>query len=149
MRSYLLCLWALAPLVAAEKKFSLPKSWAEIGYDKFKDPPANRNRAPWLSDPAKVVPKKKAKDEQPPSAINKAIVGVTAAVAVATMGGSVLGGEPRPDFALAQALKRPVVVIKKDPTEGGSIPNEVFTLVKAIVGVGVLSLPAGVAAFVS
>ncbi|OEU16215.1 hypothetical protein FRACYDRAFT_208094 [Fragilariopsis cylindrus CCMP1102] len=32
-------------------------------------------------------------------------------------------------------------------TEGASIPNEVFNLVKGIVGVGVLSLPAGVAAF--
>ena len=28
-------------------------------------------------------------------------------------------------------------------SEGASIPNEVFNLVKAIVGVGVLSLPAG------
>ena len=28
-------------------------------------------------------------------------------------------------------------------TEGASIPNEVFNLVKGIVGVGVLSLPAG------
>lgn len=32
-------------------------------------------------------------------------------------------------------------------TEGGSFPNEVFNLVKGLVGVGVLSLPAGVAAF--
>lgn len=32
-------------------------------------------------------------------------------------------------------------------SEGASIPNEVFNLVKAIVGVGVLSLPAGVATF--
>jgi len=32
-------------------------------------------------------------------------------------------------------------------TEGASIPSEVFNLVKGIVGVGVLSLPAGVAAF--
>jgi len=32
-------------------------------------------------------------------------------------------------------------------TEGASIPNEVFNLVKGIVGVGVLSLPAGIAAF--
>lgn len=31
--------------------------------------------------------------------------------------------------------------------DGASIPNEVFNLVKAIVGVGVLSLPAGIAAF--
>lgn len=35
----------------------------------------------------------------------------------------------------------------KTTTEGASIPNEVFNLVKAIVGVGVLSLPSGVAAF--
>jgi len=35
----------------------------------------------------------------------------------------------------------------KISTEGASIPNEVFNLVKGIVGVGVLSLPAGVAAF--
>jgi hypothetical protein len=31
----------------------------------------------------------------------------------------------------------------KPSTTGASIPNEVFNLVKAIVGVGVLSLPAG------
>ncbi|CAB9515489.1 Putative sodium-coupled neutral amino acid transporter 11 [Seminavis robusta] len=31
--------------------------------------------------------------------------------------------------------------------DGASIPNEIFNLVKAIVGVGVLSLPAGIAAF--
>ena len=35
----------------------------------------------------------------------------------------------------------------KPTTTGASIPNEIFNLVKAIVGVGVLSLPAGVAAF--
>jgi hypothetical protein len=32
-------------------------------------------------------------------------------------------------------------------SEGATIPNEIFNLVKAIVGVGVLSLPAGVATF--
>lgn len=38
--------------------------------------------------------------------------------------------------------------IPKSTTKtGATIPNEVFNLVKAIVGVGVLSLPAGVAAF--
>ena len=31
--------------------------------------------------------------------------------------------------------------------DGATIPNEVFNLVKAIVGVGVLSLPAGISAF--
>jgi amino acid permease len=35
----------------------------------------------------------------------------------------------------------------KISTEGASVPSEVFNLVKAIVGVGVLSLPAGIAAF--
>ena len=37
--------------------------------------------------------------------------------------------------------------IKKAAPQGATIPNEVFNLVKNIVGVGVLSLPAGVAAF--
>jgi len=48
------------------------------------------------------------------------------------------------------AKKAPKKVVNKQPvvtTEGASIPNEVFNLVKGIVGVGVLSLPAGVAAF--
>jgi amino acid permease len=38
----------------------------------------------------------------------------------------------------------------KNPVVGGgtaTIPNEIFNLVKAVVGVGVLSLPAGIAAF--
>ena len=38
-------------------------------------------------------------------------------------------------------------VAKINNPEGASIPNEVFNLVKGIVGVGVLSLPAGIAAF--
>jgi len=48
------------------------------------------------------------------------------------------------------AKKRKVnkkIPVFKPSTTGASIPNEVFNLVKAIVGVGVLSLPAGVAAF--
>jgi amino acid permease len=40
------------------------------------------------------------------------------------------------------------VVTKKAPdTEGASIPNEIFNLVKSIVGAGVFGLPAGIAAF--
>ena len=35
----------------------------------------------------------------------------------------------------------------KNTDDGATIPNEVFNLVKGIVGAGVLSLPAGVAAF--
>jgi hypothetical protein len=44
------------------------------------------------------------------------------------------------------AIAKQQVPIAKQPvitTEGASIPNEVFNLVKGIVGVGVLSLPAG------
>lgn len=40
-----------------------------------------------------------------------------------------------------------VVKRKISNPDGASIPNEVFNLVKGIVGVGVLSLPAGIAAF--
>eukprot|EP00980_Cylindrotheca_fusiformis_P013807 scaffold3572_cov113-Cylindrotheca_fusiformis.AAC.3 len=38
-------------------------------------------------------------------------------------------------------------IVAKTTTEGASIPSHVFNLVKGIVGVGVLSLPAGIAAF--
>ena len=53
---------------------------------------------------------------------------------------------------LSLKKKAPAVTKKPTspkPTTGGSatIPNEVFNLVKAIVGVGVLGLPAGIAAF--
>jgi hypothetical protein len=42
----------------------------------------------------------------------------------------------------ARAFKKPIGALQTT-TEGASIPNEVFNLVKGIVGVGVLSLPAG------
>jgi amino acid permease len=45
------------------------------------------------------------------------------------------------------ASKKKTVVALKTTTEGASIPSHVFNLVKGIVGVGVLSLPAGIAAF--
>lgn len=67
---------------------------------------------------------------------------------------------PESDLKAARAAAKPkkerTVVKKEEPKkavpklvepEGASIPNEVFNLVKAIVGVGVLSLPAGVATF--
>eukprot|EP00536_Pseudo-nitzschia_multiseries_P009122 jgi/Psemu1/319557/estExt_fgenesh1_pm.C_2480003 len=60
-------------------------------------------------------------------------------------------------MALVEAIRKPVIAVRPaspadsapaaTTTEGASIPNEVFNLVKGIVGVGVLSLPAGVAAF--
>lgn len=55
---------------------------------------------------------------------------------------------------IAAAKKAKTLVTKskipdfKPSTTGASIPNEVFNLVKAIVGVGVLSLPAGASACV-
>lgn len=69
---------------------------------------------------------------------------------------SVSGGAKAPKLpgkkAAAKAPKAPPKApISKKPAisnpDGASIPNEVFNLVKAIVGVGVLSLPAGIAAF--
>jgi Transmembrane amino acid transporter protein len=57
-------------------------------------------------------------------------------------------------FHVSGGAKAPVKNAKKGAKvpaisnpDGASIPNEVFNLVKAIVGVGVLSLPAGIAAF--
>lgn len=53
----------------------------------------------------------------------------------------------------AAATKGAAVTKSKNPVVSGSgggtatIPNEIFNLVKAVVGVGVLSLPAGIAAF--
>ena len=132
------------------------KSWAVIGYENFNDPPANRRRAarfaplPATSASVKTKKTKAAGEASGPSALNKAILGVGAAVAVAAFGGNLLGGEPKSEFALVQAIKKPVIVVNKvdEPSaDGASIPNEVFNLVKGIVGVGVLSLPAGVAAF--
>ena len=49
--------------------------------------------------------------------------------------------------AAVPAKKTVTVTATATKSEGASIPNEVFNLVKAIVGVGVLSLPAGIAAF--
>jgi hypothetical protein len=123
-----------------------PANWALTGYEKFKDPPENRRRAPWMKKDDVGKPEEKSE----PSAVSKAILGIGAACAVAAVGGSILGeGESKRSWerALIAAVKKPVVVVKAAKAEGASIPNEVFNLVKAIVGVGVLSLPAGVAAF--
>lgn len=59
--------------------------------------------------------------------------------------------------SIIQSKRSPTFVPKRKPTDiiGGSqdvegtatIPNEIFNLVKSIVGAGVLSLPAGIAAF--
>lgn len=49
-------------------------------------------------------------------------------------------------FGVSGGARGKKVAKVKNP-DGASIPNEVFNLVKGIVGVGVLSLPAGIAAF--
>lgn len=46
--------------------------------------------------------------------------------------------------AIKRGKKAPAPVLNK---EGATVPQEVFNLVKGIVGVGVLSLPSGIAAF--
>ena len=125
-------------------------NWAVTGYEKFKDPPGNRRRAPWLTANKKELPKVEEKPK--PSALSKAIVGISAACVVAAVGGSVLGEENSKrswERAMIAAVKKPTVLVNVPvaEAEGASITNEVFNLVKAIVGVGVLSLPAGVAAF--
>jgi hypothetical protein len=90
----------------------------------------------------------------------KAVMGIGAAALVAAFGsGALAKKEDTTKTWLVEAVKNPVVPVVVDrpstlkpgkaaqKLEGASIPNEVFNLVKAIVGVGVLSLPAGVAAF--
>ncbi len=116
------------------------KAWPEIGYEVV-----NKKRKPTESG---VTSARKASN---PSGVSKAFVGVGVATAFAAVGGKALAGDQRPDLALVDALRKPVKVVtppaQKISTDGASIPNEVFNLVKGIVGVGVLSLPAGVAAF--
>ncbi|VEU40585.1 unnamed protein product [Pseudo-nitzschia multistriata] len=128
------------------------KSWSVIGYEAF-----NKKKG---TAKAVVTSAREAKEKSDaPSGIAKAVVGVGVAAAFATVGGQALAGDQRPEMALVEALRKPVVAVRKvnaggadvtpaaTTTEGASIPNEVFNLVKGIVGVGVLSLPAGVAAF--
>ena len=51
------------------------------------------------------------------------------------------------DTPLPSAPRYPCSTVAINNPDGASIPNEVFNLVKAIVGVGVLSLPAGTLVF--
>jgi len=153
--------------VSSASAVQAPTNWVVSGYEKFKDPPENRQRAPWITkedisktvdvkaEPtavSKTIKKTGNVEEKPaPSAVSKALLGIGTACAVAAVGGKVLGeAETRRSWerAIVVAAKKPIVLVKTPiEGEGASIPNEVFNLVKAIVGVGVLSLPAGVAAF--
>ena len=108
-----------------------------------------------------VAKTKKQKDaitveSSDPAALVRAVIGVAIAATAAAVGGAALANLD--NKALMEAIPKPVVPVNlKFPTpplgrkinnpNGASIPNEIFNLVKAIVGVGVLSLPAGVAAF--
>ena len=105
----------------------------------------------------KVVPRNSSPstgNRAAPSQGAKAAVGVGAAAAAAALGTALLSttdSSRRPLNALVEATKKPVVVVAAPRgdknSDGASIPSEIFNLVKAIVGVGVLSLPAGVAGF--
>lgn len=143
-----------------------PKSWQVIGYESFTPPPPPPKSSKKKKKPARTavkvpklptspppVPKPKV-DPHAPNPVSKAVLGVGAAVIAAAIGSNILttSGD-RAESALVAAVRKPVVAHVAKPQlsmttdEGASIPNEVFNLVKAIVGVGVLSLPAGVAAF--
>ena len=120
------------------------KSWPVIGYEAF-----NKKRDGSKAE-GSITSARKSATPSSSNGVTKAFVGVGVATALATVGGKALG-EQRPEMALLDALRRPVIAVappaQKISTDGASIPSHVFNLVKGIVGVGVLSLPAGVAAF--
>ena len=118
------------------------KHWSEIGYEAFNRKEEEESKA--------VTSARKAATPAKSGGLTRAVFGVGVASALATVGGKRLG-EQKPELALLDALRKPVVAVGPPPqkisTDGASIPSHVFNLVKGIVGVGVLSLPAGVAAF--
>mmetsp|Transcript_5153 Transcript_5153/g.9121 ORF Transcript_5153/g.9121 Transcript_5153/m.9121 type:complete len:546 (-) Transcript_5153:44-1681(-) len=148
-------------LSSASGEFIPKKSWAIRGYEAFHPPrrtdPSKRSSA--LVKKEETSPsRQQSKTPAPssgPSGVTKTIVGLGLAAAFAAVGGKALNGEVKPERALVEAMSKPVIAVSSTPPkkvkegadDGATIPNEVFNLVKAIVGVGVLSLPAGVAAF--
>jgi hypothetical protein len=150
-------LW-LALSVSAE---IIPKkSWPVIGYETFNKKKVTKKD---LTAKGGVVRRQDSKSATTQtSGVTKTFIGVGIAAVIATLGGKALAEGERPERALVEALNKPIVAVRSTTaaalknsrssmapitTEGASIPNEVFNLVKGIVGVGVLSLPAGVAAF--
>lgn len=137
------------------------KSWAVVGYESFhgERAPADRKRTARTAAKSPSSPSKKVESSDPasddaPSGVTKAMVGIGLAAAAAAVGGTVLASQEKPERALVEAVNKPVVakpIIVMHPKrirlEGATIASEVLNLVKSIVGVGVLSLPAGVAAF--
>ena len=140
-------------LVSSASAEIIPKkSWPVIGYEAFNKKKGTAKAIVKNNDSSAA----KSTASGGSNGVTRAFVGVGVATAFAAVGGKALGGEQRPEMALVEALRKPVEALCKPvvavapaklTTEGASIPNEVFNLVKGIVGVGVLSLPAGVAAF--
>ena len=154
-------------------EFLPKKSWPVIGYEVFHGKKVIRKDDSAKNDRSKVAVQQRqystqAKTQQKSGSSSdgsfaKKVMGLSIAAVIATIGGKALADGEQPERALVEALSKPVIAMRstttaalKNPrqfntatitTEGASIPNEVFNLVKAIVGVGVLSLPAGVAAF--
>lgn len=136
------------------------KSWPVIGYETFNKKKVTKKD---LTAKGGVVRRQDSKSATTQtSGVTKTFIGVGIAAVIATLGGKALAEGERPERALVEALNKPIVAVRSTTaaalknsrssmapitTEGASIPNEVFNLVKGIVGVGVLSLPAGVAAF--
>jgi len=135
------------------------KSWPVIGYEAFNKKKGSSKAIVKGNDSSvSTASALKSKNSSGVNGVTKAFVGVGVATVFAAVGGKALAGEQRPEMALVEALRKPVMAARLSSggaasapaattTEGASIPNEVFNLVKGIVGVGVLSLPAGVAAF--
>lgn len=144
-------------LSSTSAEFIPTKSWAVRGYESFNGERKPVIRQRQIKDEKVAVTKSVSKNSSSkPSVATKAVLGLGIATFVAAVGGKAFNGELKPEKALVEALTKPIVAIapsfvrsrtKVMNPDGATIPNEVFNLVKAIVGVGVLSLPAGVAAF--
>jgi amino acid permease len=87
------------------------------------------------------------------AAVSVAASATSAATAISTLRGGAAFKRPTLNKSVpkgvAAAKARAAAPTKSAAVSGGTatIPNEIFNLVKAVVGVGVLSLPAGIAAF--
>jgi hypothetical protein len=166
-----------AASVQAERNIIPIKSQWDRGYDIIvgnKTPIDKKIKAPRKSAKAAATPPKPVVVAPPPPPSVKKVVakakkqaGVDVQVdmndlvkAAVGIGAAALGAVAVQNAVESRALVEtaakpfvrnvPFLKGKESPitvSEGASIPNEVFNLVKAIVGVGVLSLPAGVATF--
>ena len=153
--------------VSAKSSDFLPrKNWATIGYESFfgKRPEKGAVAKSRSAGKKKVVPKpppsppspttttksvsnkkKKTKkgrgssDSDAPNPVTKAVLGVAVAATAAAIGGKALssGDNMRPELALVESLRKPIVARNVPPPrslsiktaeDGATIPNEVFNL---------------------